>query len=511
MEEFAQAAALILTDPTNLVILVGACALSFIMGLLPGLSATEAMIILLPFSFAMELNQSMIMLSSAYAAGFVGGSITSIIFGIPGSATNLTTMLDGHALHKQGRTIFAVSAASTASVFAGLLSLVLVVLLMPLMEPISLLFGPAEWFAFVIFGLVVLSFSGDVQPLRGLVSGALGLLAGTIGLSVVNGVPRYTFGIVDLWGGIPIIPAFIALYPLTEALWMATGREAKMAPGGAEGSGTELLRSKGQVLEGIVETFRRTDTVLFAGAMGWLIGIIPGVGATLANILGYYVVKDMARDKSQFGKGDIRGLIAAESSNNSSIGGALIPCLALGIPGSIATAVLLGVFMINGVQPGSNIFSENLTVTWVIILAIALSTIISSGFVLAGAWRIAKVVGRLSPYSVAPMIVFIGFVSVILVRHNPADLIFAAALTVLGYLMKLYGFSRMSFVIALMLGPIVENSFFQALSIGRGSYTIFFSSVISWLIWGSVAGCFLLHLRRMIRESDSSVSQGEHR
>lgn len=508
MHDLLQAILLTFFDVENLGLLIGASALAFLMGLLPGLSATEAMIILLPFTFAMGLDQSMIMLSAAYASGFVGGSLTSIVFGIPGSTTNMTTVLDGHALHKQGRTIYAVTVAATSSAVAGILALLLVIALMPVMEPFSLLFGPAEWFAFVIFGLVVLSFSGESPPLHGLMSGGLGLLFGTIGLSATTGSPRYTFGFSDLWGGIPIIAAFIALFPIAEALWMASGREAEIG----KGDKPDLRTGQGvEIWSGIKDTLSRFGTLVVSGAIGWLVGVIPGVGATLANVLAYFVIKDTARDKSKFGKGDIRGLIAAESSNNASVGGALLPALALGIPGSIATAILLSVFMINGVQPGTNIFSEHLQTTWVIILSIGGATVISSLFVIAGAWRIVGVIQKVSPQTIAPIIVFIGFMAVYLARSNANDLLIAAVLAVIGYLMKLCRFSRISFVVALMLGSIVESSFFQALSIGRGSYTVFFRSPTTWIIWLAVIACIALHLygtygRR--RQAKSAVAGG---
>lgn len=508
MDDLVQAFLLTFLNAENFGYLLVGCALAFLMGLLPGLSATEAMIILLPFAFALDLNQSMIMLSAAYASGFVGGSLTSIVFGIPGSTTNMTTMLDGHALHRKGRTIYAVSVAATSSAVAGILALLLVIALMPVMEPFSLLFGPAEWFAFVIFGLVVLAFSGEAPPLRGLMSAGLGLLLATVGLSATTGAPRYTFGVTDLWGGIPIIATFIALFPITEALWMSAGRESSIKE---DDDGSLRANSGAEAVAGMRDTFGRFGTLMTGGAIGWIVGVIPGVGATLANVLAYFIVKDTARDKSEFGKGDIRGLIAAESSNNASVAGALLPALALGIPGSIATAILLSVFMLNGVQPGTNIFSEHLTTTWVIILAIGGSTVISSLFVMAGAWRIVGQIKKVSPRVIAPIIIFIGFTAVYLARSNPNDLIIATGLTVLGYLMKLFRFSRISFVVALMLGTIVESSYFQALSIGRGSYGVFLRSPTTWIIWCAILATIALHLwsgRRQRAQVRAAASSG---
>jgi putative tricarboxylic transport membrane protein len=485
-----------------LILVSAGCVLALILGILPGLSSTEALVILLPFTFVLGLNDSMVLLSAAYASAFVGGALTSIVFGIPGTSTGLATVLDGHPLHLQGRTIYAVSVAATASALAGLLSLLLVVALLPVIEPLSLLFGPAEWFAFVVLGLVVLAFSTEDAFLRGLISAGLGLLLSTIGLGVITGFPRYTFGFTQLWGGIPIVAAFVGLYPLAEAFDMALGRSGGAPNRDQPRDQTANRRSlpsrhQGQLWEGFVDTITHSSKWVFGGLIGWLVGVIPGVGATLANTLGYLLVRETTRDKSKFGKGDVRGLIGSESANNGSVGGALVPALALGIPGSLNTAILLGVFMINGVQPGTNVFAENLDVTWIILISVALATLMSSGIVIGGGWRLVLIVTSLQPRMIAPVIMFIGFVAVLLARGNPIDLFFAGGLGVLGLAMKRYGFSRISFVIALMLGSLVESAFFQSLAIGRGSYAIFVQSTTSILIWLAIGACLVLHVRRI--------------
>ena len=226
MEAFLSAVDHIASMDSLLLLSLG-CVLALVLGILPGLSSTEAMVILLPFTFTLGLHDSMVLLSAAYASAFVGGALTSIVFGIPGTSTGLATILDGHPLHLQGRTIYAVSVAATSSALAGLLSLLVVIALLPVIEPLSLLFGPAEWFAFVMLGLVVLAFSSEGAFLRGLISAGLGLLLSTVGLGVITGFPRYTFGFTDLWGGIPIVAAFVGLYPLAEAFDMALNRRPR--------------------------------------------------------------------------------------------------------------------------------------------------------------------------------------------------------------------------------------------------------------------------------------------
>ncbi|MFN6977232.1 MAG: tripartite tricarboxylate transporter permease, partial [Gemmobacter sp.] len=296
-------AMLIVASPAGLTLLVAGSALALVMGILPGLSSTEAMIIALPFTFALGLNESMILMSAIYAAAFVGGALTSILFGVPGSSTNLVTQLDGYPLHRQGRTLYAVAAASGASVVGGLLSLALVVGLLPVMAPISLLFGPAEWFAFVLLGLVVLAFSGGGSVLAGLAAGGLGLLLSTIGLSVITGTPRFTFGVTDLWGGIPIVAAFVGIYPLAEAFGMALrGDPAAARPPGEAPVATAEKGAAGQIREGLRDTARHVHAWGLGSLAGWIVGVIPGVGGVLANFLGYALVRDTARDRSRFGQ-----------------------------------------------------------------------------------------------------------------------------------------------------------------------------------------------------------------
>lgn len=489
----------VVAEPFGLSLLLVGSAVALIFGVLPGLSSTEAMIIALPLAFALDLNESMILLSAIYAAAFVGAALTSILFGIPGSSTNLVTQLDGYPLRQQGRSIYAVAAAAGASVIGGLLSLGIVVALLPIMGPISLLFGPAEWFAFVMLGLVILAFSESSSVVAGLVAAGLGLLLSTIGLNVITGSPRFTFGLTELWGGIPIIPAFVGMYPFAEALAMASNRNRAWS---GMLMGLEFHVGQGrQLREGLRDALRYRWAWGVASLVGWVVGVIPGVGGTLANFLGYAVVRETVRDRSQFGKGDVRGLIAAEAANNASVGGALVPALALGIPGSVNTAILLGAFMVKGIQPGANVFAENLEVTWVILISTAAATVLASAIVLVAGWRLLSVLARIPPVVVAPIVIFLGCLATLFARGNPFDLVFAAIMGALGLWCKRYGFSRISVIIAMMLGPLVESSYFQTLALGRDSFTAFFATATTQLIWACVALSTTLYVVRLFRKA----------
>jgi len=454
--------------------------LALLMGMLPGLSSTEAMLILLPFTFSLNLSDSMMLLNGAYASAFVGGAVTSIMFGIPGSSTTIATVLDGYPMRQQGKGLVAIGAANMSSMFGGLFSIVLVIVLLPFMGPVSLMFGPPEWFVFVLFGLIILSFAGEGTFPRAMMSAALGILAGTIGLSEVTGDARFSFDIAFLWGGIPIIPAFIGLYPFAEAIDLI---DVKMAT--AEDDQQQLSTSQAfkDVFAGSKLAFKHFDKTMLGSFTGWFIGVIPGVGATLANMMSYILAKQLSKDPQSFGKGNPQGVIAAEAGNNASVGGALIPALALGIPGSLNTAILLSIFLINGIQPGTNVFQNNLDVTWVILLSVFMGTILSSAVIMVGGWQIARILQNLDIKLIVPVVVFIGGIASYLSRGNIFDLVISLVLGLIGFGMKKYQFSRISFIIALMLGPLLESSFFQALSIGRGSISIFFKGPVVLSLW----------------------------
>jgi putative tricarboxylic transport membrane protein len=216
-------------------------------------------------------------------------------------------------------------------------------------------------------------------------------------------------------------------------------------------------------------------------------------------MLGYMLARGIAKDQSRFGKGDVRGLIGAETANNASVGGALVPALALGIPGSLNTAILLGIFVMNGIQPGTNIFRDNLDVTWLILIAVAASTVIASAvIILGGAWLISMI-AHVRPRIIPPVIVFVASIAALMSQGNSFDLVVAAVMTVVGVAMKAYGFSRIALVIALILGPLVESSFYQTLGIGRGSYLVFFQSTVSMIIWFVIAVCLGSHFFRLWR------------
>lgn len=488
-------------EPGSLFLIFIGTLIAFIMGLLPGLSGTEAMLVLLPFTYRMNVTEAMLLLMSAYAGAFVGGSVTGILFGIPGCSTTIATVFDGFPLRLQGKPFLAIGAAATSSIIGGIISVVAIVAVIPFMVPFSLLFGPPEWFAFVAFGLFVLAFVGEGKFLRALTSGMLGILLGTIGLCIVTGDIRFTFGTSYLWGGIPIIPAFIGLYPLAESIdltFLKSTEDEESQQHILESQKAEMGNYWEDLWEGTKLSFTKIRALSIGCITGFVIGVIPAVGATLANIMGYSLAKQTSKEPESFGKGNVEGVIAAESANNASVGGALIPALALGIPGSLNTAILLGILMLHGIRPGTNIFASRLDVTWIIILAVAAGTILASAFVITAGWRLAGLILNLNIRFIVPLIVFIGSIAAYLSRNNINDVVLAFILAFIGYGMKKYDFSRICLIIALILGPIFEKSYYQTLGIGRGSVGIMLKSpVVLTIFIVTLAFCFMVLYRKI--------------
>lgn len=480
---------------------------ALIMGLLPGLSGTEAMLLLLPFTYRMNLKEAMFIMMSAYAAAFVGGAVTGIFFGVPGSSTNITTVFDGYSMTRKGRAFEALGAASMSSAIGGIISILLVVILMPWIVPVSLLFGPPEWFVFVVFGLVVLSMAGEGKFIRALLSGFLGLLVSCVGMSGITGDIRFTFGSTYLWGGITVIPAFIGLYPIAEAIDITFMQKLSLV-----NENVHKITSKTQIsqlFKGSIETFVKVRAWLLSSIIGWFIGVIPGVGGALANMMGYVLVKETSRDRETFGQGNIEGVIGAEAANNASTGGALIPTLALGIPGSLNAVILLGIFLLHGIQPGTNVFEKHLDVTWIIILAAAWGTVFGSLVITASGWKLASIIYKIDIKMISPIIILVGSIAAYLARNNIVDVILAYIFAIVGYAMKHFQFSRLAFIIALMLGGLFESSYFQAMAIGRGSFKIFIKSPITIILWSLIIIIIVVEILRAKKNLQNRYGENE--
>lgn len=488
MFEAMSAAFEIIFAPQGLLLLIIGSSIGIIFGALPGLGTISAAALLIPLTYDMSLAHSMILLVSTLGAATFGGSISAILLNTPGMPVNAATCFDGYPLTCQGKAGMALGASATASAGGALFSVFWLVLLVPVMFNVAVHLGPPEVFAISLIGLFMVGIvtARDVVW-KGIVSSSFGLVISFIGWNSITGNLRYTVGIKYLWDGIPLIPAIIGMFAISAALGLlAKGERGKIVE--------QSKLEKGGVWKGIKSVFEHKWTFLRGATIGTIIGIIPGVGGTVANFLAYVQEVEVSKNPENFGKGDIRGVIAPEAANNAKDGGAMIPTLALGVPGSPFCAVFLGAFVVHGVWPGLQLFSEHLEVIWIIIFALICSNILSSTIGIILTPLLIKVI-VLPTILIAPVVLILSVVGVYASRQMSGDLIMAGLFAVFAYFLQRYKFPVAALIVGFVLGPIVENTFYQTIQIGRGSYSAFYTRpiTISVLVIG-----FLIILRLII-------------
>lgn len=456
--------------PTILFLFAGSI-LGQIFGVLPGLTGSVAMALLISFTFGMTPEQAMALLGGAMGAATFGGSITAILFNTPGTPNNTATCLDGYPLAQQGKAGVALGAGATASALGAIFGLVVLMAVIPVMRQIVLAFGPPEFFLLAIFGLTLIAAISEGSFLNGLIAGALGLLISTIGLSPVAIDKRFTFGTLYLWDGIKLIPALIGLFAIAEMINLLVNAKT------ISRSGT-LVR--GGIFEGIQSVFRNFFLFLRCSAIGTFIGAIPGVGGSVSNFVAYTHAVQTEKN-GNFGKGDVRGVIASEASNDAKDGGALIPALSLGIPGCPTSAMILGGLLIHGIFPGKDLMVNNLPLVFTLIVTLAISNIITSTVGLLLGNQLTKIT-TMPTTILAPIILVLTSVGAFAYQKSMGDVLVAIGFGLLGYIMIKVDFSRIPVVIALVLGPLAEPSFHTSLDISRGSYAIFFTRPFSLIL-----------------------------
>lgn len=478
-----------------------------ICGLIPGLSGTTAMILLIPLTFGMDPNQAFVILVAAMGAATVGGSITAILIGVPGAGVNAATVFDGFPMAQKGYAAEAIGAAAASSAYGGILGALVLALFLPIMRQIILLFGPPEFLMLAVWGLSTIGSLTGRSLINGLIAVFIGLLLSFVGFNPVVGGIRYTFGLTYLWDGIPLAPLFIGFFAVSMVIDLAING----AP--IAGSGVKIQNATKKMLVGIMAPIRHFGLFIRCSAIGTIIGIIPGVGGVVASFLAYGHTVQSSKDKSMFGRGDIRGVVGPESSNNASAGGALVPTISFGIPGSAATALLLGALMIHGISPGPEMLQTHLSLIWVIVGALILSNILASTVTCLAVSQLVKVT-RIRPAYLVPIILAVSLAGSYSFQQRMFDVIIAVIIGLLGYILKSFNIPISPVVIAYILGSIMEKSFFQTLQIGRGSFMIFFHRPIALalalitvitLVWPFISGSLQRRKANLISHKNEGV------
>ena len=457
LDAFIQGLVVVLQWQTFLVMLLGIF-IGFWVGLLPGLGGSATLALMLPFIYKMSPVEAFAFLLGMHSVVSTTGDITSVLFGVPGEATSAAVVLDGHAMAKKGEAGRALGAALMSSLVGALIGSFALALSIPVVRPLVLTFGSPELFMLAIVGIAFissLSGEGGRGLLRGFLAGLLGLLLALVGEDPQGGVQRFAFGQLYLWGGLDIVPVLVGLFALPEIIDLAV-RGTSIA---GELPAESLTRG---VWEGVKDTFRHFWLTVRCSLIGTFIGILPGLGGGVAQWIAYGHATQSAHDakeRSGFGKGDVRGVLGPGAANNSKEGGALIPTIAFGVPGSSAMAILLGAFFLQGIMPGPDMLGKYLPLTFSMVWTMVIANIITvavSIFFLNQLARLTLVRGSI----LIPFILFLAFIGSYTSNNHLGDLIVFFSFGLLGYLMIRCGWPRSPLVLGLVLGKIAENNFY---------------------------------------------------
>lgn len=489
-----------LIDPWTMLLMFGGIALGIIIGVLPGLGPPIAITIALPFTFYMDAVPSLVLLLSIYSAAVYGGSISAIAVGIPGTGAAIATTLDGHAMFKKGRGGEALGLSLTGSIIGGLFSIVCLAFIAPLLAQIAIKFGPREFLAISIFGLVVVVRVAGENLFKGLAIGALGIFLTTWGLDEVNGTERYTFGSYHLYEGIPFVAFLVGVFALSEVMINAETALRKV----------DFDKASLSVrLPSLPILSKLKGTIFRSSALGTVIGIIPGEGAAVGAFFAYSEAKRRSKTPEAFGEGEPEGVIAPETANNATVGGALVPTLTLGVPGSPAAAVLLGALLIQGLAPGPRLFADRPDLMYAIFIGLFMINVLMF-FIGLIAIRFAARLIKVPTSVIVPTVVLLCFVGVYSVSNSLFSVGVMIAAGILGYVIRKLGYSIAPLSIGFVLGPILEIALRQTVQISEGNPFDFLASPIAasiyavlalTILWGPVS---LWVKNRMSRKAEDS-------
>jgi putative tricarboxylic transport membrane protein len=462
-----------------------------LVGVLPGLGPAAAIALLLPSTFALSPVASIIMLAGIYYGAMYGGSTTSILVNIPGEAASVVTCLDGHAMARQGRAGPALGISAFGSFIAGTLSVILLTFLAPLLMKVALSFGPPENFSLMILGTTLVTYFAHGSMLKALMMALLGVLIGSVGVDSISGRYRFTFGIATLMDGVGLVPVIMGLFGISEVLQnlerLAPQRMIYAAP--AKG----LLPSR--------EDWRRSAMPIARGSLlGFFLGILPGAGSIIASFASYATEKRASKHPEKFGSGAIEGVAGPEAANNAAAGGAFIPLLTLGIPANAVMAILLGALLIHGLQPGPLLVKQAPDLFWGFITSMYIGNamLLVLNLPLIGMWaRLLRV-----PYAVLfPLILLFCLIGSYSLNNNIGDGIVMWVFGVLGYLMRKFDYEGAPLVLAMVIGPMMEEALRQSLILSAGSFAIFVTRPIA--AGFIIAAALLLVLPLFTRRSET--------
>lgn len=467
--------------------------MGIIAGATPGLSPSMGVALLVPFTYAMSPTLALILLVAIYIAANYGGSITAVTINAPGTPSSVVTAFDGYPLTKKGKPGLALGVSLVASTVGGIIGTLILIFFSGPLARFALKFHPAEYFALAIFGLTTVASLGGKNWIKAFIAAMFGLLLNTIGIDPISGVSRFTFGLSFLYDGFALIPALIGLFALSEIFKQLEGGDFSIQ---AASTGKQEWPTASAY-------WKLKTTILRSSIMGTIIGIFPGAGATIAAFISYDVAKRTSKHPEEFGKGSLEGVAAAEGANSSSVGGALIPLLTLGIPGSASTAVLIGALMIHDLTPGPQLFISNPDIIYGLLASLLLANIILLvlGFFGARLWIKVTTIPKTVLF---PLIFAVSIIGSFAVRNSFFDVAACLAFGVFGWFLRRYNYPVAPIILGMVLGNIAETNFIRAIMMG--GWTVFFTRPLSLGMLVVAAASFAVPFIQNRKKKTSSPS-----
>jgi len=455
-------------QPINLLYCFIGVFIGTLVGVLPGIGPVSAMSLLLPVTLSGTPESGIIMMAGIYYGSMYGGSTTSILVNIPGEAASVVTCIDGHEMAKQGRAGPALGIAALGSFAAGTFAIIALMLVAPTLARVAVAFGPPEYFSLMVLGLTILSFLSQGSMAKSLLMAAFGIVLGLIGMDQITAQTRLTFDRLELLDGIGLVPVVMGLFGVAEIL-SNLDRELKR----------EVIKARiGGLWPSLADWTAAKWAILRGTVLGFFLGILPGGGAVIASFAAYALEKKVSDTPERFGKGAIEGVAGPEAANNAAAGGAFIPLMTLGIPPNVVMALLLGAFVIHGLQPGPLMMAQRPDLFWGIIASMYIGNamLLVLNMPLIGMWvQVLKL-----PYRILfPLILMFCVVGVFASGNAVFDVFVMVLFGVLGYLMRKFGYEPATLVLAFVLGPMLENNLRKSLILSQGDFTIFIERPIS--------------------------------
>lgn len=466
-------------------IMVPAVMVGIVMGAIPGFAAHNTIIMLLPLTLAFDVEVALTFMVALYCASHLGGGIPAILLNIPGTGGAAATTLDGYQMARKGLAAKALALSFVASVMGGLITSLVTLFMLPYLSQVGFYIRSVEMIVIMLFGLALIAAIAAQDMLKGLIAGAFGLMLGAMGADHIYATPRGTFGLLELFDGVPLVPALVGLFAISEALVMLERR------GGTAQTTARVTPTWRETFGNIFSSFRHWWLTVWTGLLGLVIGVLPGAGASIAAFVAYQQAQLFSKDPKKFGTGCEEGVVAPESANNGVTTGTLVPLLAIGIPGGSTAAVMMIVLQYHGVPFGPRLFMTEPLLAYGVIMSMFVSYIVMLFTVFPMARYLSTVTVVPSVY-MAPMIVAFTLVGAFVPRGFVFDIGIAVAFGLIGYVARKTGYHVAAILIGVILGPILEKSFLLTMRISGNDPMILFSSTIGNVLWALLVATLVL-------------------